>query len=126
MYFFFFFHVGIETVDRNWWKFTKKVRTGTNLFIFLFSASGGGGSMLVPPVAQSGTPDRPVGDTGARAQQTSGPAAAATLWPLAPAQSNQIPNQQSQGIPPLAATPAPAHSQGMYTRVQCNRYTLLR
>lgn len=68
--------------------------------------------MLVPPVAQSGTGDRPAGDTGARAQQTSGPAAAATLWPLAPAQSNQVPNQQSQGIPPLAATPAPAHNQG--------------
>lgn len=68
--------------------------------------------MLVPPVAQSGTGDRPVGDTGARAQQTAGPAAAATLWPLAPAQSNQVPNQQSQGIPPLAATPAPAHNQG--------------
>ena len=83
-----------------------------NEFLFCFSASGGGGSMLVPPVVQSGTGDRPVGDTGARAQQTSGPAAAATLWPLAPAQSNQVPNQQSQGIPPLAATPAPAHNQG--------------
>lgn len=70
--------------------------------------------MLVPPVAQSGTGDRPVGDTGARAQQTSGPAAAATLWPLAPAQTNQVPSQQSQGIPPLAATPAPAHNQGNF------------
>lgn len=89
----------------------------TNILIAKFcscyiSASGGGGPMLVPPVAQSGTGDRPVGDTGARAQQTSGPAAAATLWPLAPAQSNQVPNQQSQAIPPLAATPAPTHNQG--------------
>ncbi|XP_039314883.1 uncharacterized protein LOC105204830 isoform X6 [Solenopsis invicta] len=75
--------------------------------------------MLVPPVAQSGTGDRPVGDTVARAQQTTGPAAATTtLWPLAPAQPNQVPNQQSQGIPPLAATPAPAHNQG------ANRYGL--
>ncbi|XP_036150363.1 uncharacterized protein LOC105840034 isoform X3 [Monomorium pharaonis] len=75
--------------------------------------------MLVPPVAQSGTGDRPVGDTVARAQQTTGPGAATTtLWPLAPAQSNQVPNQQSQGIPPLAATPAPAHNQG------ANRYGL--
>ncbi|XP_011866393.1 PREDICTED: uncharacterized protein LOC105561220 isoform X3 [Vollenhovia emeryi] len=75
--------------------------------------------MLVPPVAQSGTGDRPVGDTVARTQQTTGPAAATTtLWPLAPAQPNQVPNQQSQGIPPLAATPAPAHNQG------ANRYGL--
>lgn len=84
-------------------------------FSFLFSsflASGGGGSMLVPPVAQGGTGDRPVGDAGGRAQQSSGPAGTATLWPLAPAQPNQVPNQQSQGIPPLAATPAPAHNQG--------------
>ncbi|XP_020288061.1 uncharacterized protein LOC109856804, partial [Pseudomyrmex gracilis] len=73
--------------------------------------------MLVPPVAQSGTGDRPVGDTVARAQQTTGPATT-TLWPLAPAQPNQVPNQQSQGIPPLAATPAPAHNQG------ANRYGL--
>jgi len=74
--------------------------------------------MLVPPVAQSGTVDRPVGDTVARAQQTTGPAAATTtLWPLAPAQPNQVPNQQSQGIPPLAATPAPAHNQGKLIRV---------
>ncbi|KAL0131790.1 hypothetical protein PUN28_002974 [Cardiocondyla obscurior] len=73
--------------------------------------------MLVPPVAQSGTGDRPVGDTVARAQQTTGPAAT-NLWSLAPAQPNQIPNQQSQGIPPLAATPTPAHNQG------ANRYGL--
>jgi len=82
-------------------------------FDILIAASGGGGSMLVPPVAQTGTVDRPVGDTVARAQQTTGPAAATTtLWPLAPAQPNQLPNQQSQGIPPLTATPAPAHNQG--------------
>lgn len=72
--------------------------------------------MLVPPVAQGGTVagDRPVGDTVARAQQTTTGTAAATttLWPLAPAQPNQVPNQQAQGIPPLAATPAPAHNQG--------------
>lgn len=82
----------------------------------LIAASGGGGSMLVPPVAQGGTGDRPVGDTVARAQQTTtGTAAAATtLWPLAPAQPNQVPNQQAQGIPPLAATPAPAHNQGSH------------
>ncbi|XP_014473147.1 PREDICTED: uncharacterized protein LOC106743634 isoform X2 [Dinoponera quadriceps] len=74
--------------------------------------------MLVPPVAQSATGDRPVGDTVARAQQTTGPAATTTLWPLAPAQPNQVPNQQTQGIPSLAATPAPAHNQG------ANRYGL--
>ena len=76
--------------------------------------------MLVPPVAQGGTGDRPVGDPVARAQQTTTGAAAATttLWPLAPAQPNQVPNQQAHGIPPLAATPAPAHSQG------ANRYGL--
>ncbi|KAG7212005.1 hypothetical protein KM043_011200 [Ampulex compressa] len=82
-----------------------------------FATSGGGGSMLVPPVAQGGTGDRPVGDTGPRAQQSSGPATAATLWPLAPAQSNQLPNQQSQGIPPLAATPAPAHNQANASKI---------
>lgn len=81
--------------------------------------------MLVPPVAQSGTGDRPVGDTGARAQQTSGPAAAATLWPLAPAPSNQVPNQQSQAIPPLAATPAPTHNQGTLFYFVLNNYFLL-
>lgn len=70
--------------------------------------------MLVPPVAQSATGDRPVGDTVARAQQTTGPAATTTLWPLAPAQPNQVPNQQTQGIPSLAATPAPAHNQGSH------------
>lgn len=71
--------------------------------------------MLVPPVAQGGTGDRPVGDAVARAQQTTGPAATTTLWPLAPAQPNQLSSQQqSQGIPSLAATPAPAHNQGSY------------
>lgn len=70
--------------------------------------------MLVPPVAPSATGDRPVGDTVARAQQTTGPAATTTLWPLAPAQPNQVPNQQSQAIPSLAATPAPAHNQGSH------------
>ncbi|XP_067217212.1 uncharacterized protein wge isoform X5 [Linepithema humile] len=66
---------------------------------------------MFPPVAQGGAGDRPVGDTVARAQQTTGPATT-TLWPLAPAQPNQLSNQQFQGIPPLAATPAPAHNQG--------------
>lgn len=71
--------------------------------------------MLVPPVAQGGTGDRPVGDTVARQQTTTGTAAATTtLWPLAPAQPNQVPNQQAHGIPPLAATPAPAHNQGSH------------
>lgn len=92
-------------------------------FDTLIAASGGGGSMLVPPVAQSGTGDRPVGDTVARAQQTTGPAAATTtLWPLAPAQPNQVPNQQSQGIPPLAATPAPAHNQGSHYIIHINHH----
>lgn len=78
----------------------------------LFAASGGGGPMLVPPVAQGGTGGRPVGDTGtSRGQQSS--AGATTLWPLAPAQSNQAPGQQSQATPPLAASPAPAHNQSM-------------
>lgn len=74
--------------------------------------------MLVPPVAQGGTGDRPVGDPVARAQQTTTGTAAATttLWPLAPAQPNQVPNQQAHGIPPLAATPAPAHNQGEQLR----------
>lgn len=87
-----------------------------NAVHILIAASGGGGSMLVPPVAQGGTvADRPVGDTVARAQQTTtGTAATTTLWPLAPAQPNQVPNQQAQGIPPLAATPAPAHNQGSH------------
>ena len=67
--------------------------------------------MLVPPVAQSGTGGRPMGDTGTqRGQQSS--AGSAALWPLAPAQPNQPPSQQSQATPPLAATPAPAHNQG--------------
>lgn len=79
--------------------------------------------MLVPPVAQSGTGDRPVGDTVARAQQTTGPATT-TLWPLAPAQPNQVHNQQSQGIPPLAATPAPAHNQGSHYIIRINYYYL--
>lgn len=72
--------------------------------------------MLVPPVAQGGTGDRPVGDTVARGPQTTTGTAAATttLWPLAPAQPNQVPNQQAHGIPPLAATPAPAHNQGSH------------
>ncbi|XP_023289238.1 uncharacterized protein LOC111674148, partial [Orussus abietinus] len=75
--------------------------------------SGGGGPMLVPPVAQGGTGGRPVGDSGARAQASTGPATA--LWPLAPAQPNQPISaaQSSQGTPPLAATPAHGHNQGV-------------
>lgn len=69
--------------------------------------------MLVPPVAQTGTGGRPVGDTGvSRGQQSS--AGTTALWPLAPAQPNQPPGQQSHATPPLAATPAPAHNQGDY------------
>jgi len=95
-------------------------------FDTLIAASGGGGSMLVPPVAQSGTGDRPVGDTVARAQQTTGPTAATTtLWPLAPAPPHQVPNQQSQGIPPLAATPTPAHNQGSHYIICINHHYYL-
>ncbi|XP_046744501.1 uncharacterized protein LOC124410294 isoform X2 [Diprion similis] len=78
--------------------------------------------MLAPPVAQ-GAAGRPVGGAGAgagglgnRGQQSVGPAAA--LWPLTPTQSSAPPAGQSQGTPPLPATPAPAHSQGL------NRYGL--
>ncbi|XP_063989732.1 uncharacterized protein LOC135168983 isoform X4 [Diachasmimorpha longicaudata] len=74
--------------------------------------------MLVPPVAQGGTAGRPVCDTGGRGAQSSVPGATATLWPLAPAQPNLTASQQSQATPPLAATPAPAHNQGV------NRYEL--
>ncbi|XP_015116479.1 uncharacterized protein LOC107040773 isoform X2 [Diachasma alloeum] len=74
--------------------------------------------MLVPPVAQGGTGGRPVCDTGGRGAQSSVPGATATLWPLAPAQPNLTASQQSQATPPLAATPAPAHNQGV------NRYEL--
>ncbi|XP_046425397.1 uncharacterized protein LOC124182332 isoform X1 [Neodiprion fabricii] len=79
--------------------------------------------MLAPPVAQ-GPAGRPVGGAGVGAgglgnrgqQQSVGPAAA--LWPLTPTQSSVPPNGQSQGTPPLPATPAPAHTQGV------NRYGL--
>ncbi|XP_011310744.1 uncharacterized protein wge isoform X2 [Fopius arisanus] len=74
--------------------------------------------MLVPPVAQGGTGGRPGCDTGGRGTQSSVPGGTATLWPLAPAQPNLTANQQSQPTPPLAATPAPAHNQGV------NRYEL--
>lgn len=63
--------------------------------------------MLFHSVNETG--DSPVGDTVARAQQTTGPAATTTLWPLTPVH----PNQQSQNIPPLTATPAPAHTPGL-------------
>ncbi|XP_043290025.1 uncharacterized protein wge isoform X4 [Venturia canescens] len=70
--------------------------------------------MLVPPVVQGGTGSRQVGDTGGnRGQQSTVPSAPATLWPLAPSQHNQTASQQSHATPPLAATPLPAHNQGV-------------
>ncbi|XP_074094348.1 BAH domain and coiled-coil containing protein winged eye isoform X2 [Cotesia typhae] len=74
--------------------------------------------MLVPPVAPGGTASRQVGDPGVRGPHNSVPGSATTLWPLAPAQNNLPGSQQSQATPPLAATPAPSHNQGI------NRYEL--
>lgn len=86
-------------------------------FCFI-TASGGGGPMLAPPVAQ-GAGGRPVGGAGGggsgglgtRGQPSVGPAAA--LWPLTPTQPSASPGGQTQGTPPLSTTPAPAHSQGV-------------
>ncbi|XP_044585672.1 uncharacterized protein LOC123265818 [Cotesia glomerata] len=74
--------------------------------------------MLVPPVAPGGTASRQVSDPGVRGPHNSVPGSATALWPLAPAQNNLPGSQQSQATPPLAATPAPPHNQGI------NRYEL--
>ncbi|XP_034941429.1 uncharacterized protein wge isoform X2 [Chelonus insularis] len=75
--------------------------------------------MLVPPVAPGGTGSRQVGDAGARGSQNPIQGTATTLWPLAPAQTTSLSgNQQTHATPPLAATPAPSHNQGI------NRYEL--
>lgn len=81
----------------------------SNMVFVMSAASGEGGPMLVPPVAQTG--GRSVGDTAPRAQSSAGTAA---LWPLTPAHLTQPSNHQSQATPALAATPAPAHTQGIF------------